>query len=98
MHMCAHIRTYVRTLYEYLHLVSVCVCVRTYVGANWLKACQEKCSPYHIVPSTGMELTLQRSILKKDAFLPRYSTHIHGTTLQGYWYMLKDIISMCIVS
>lgn len=64
-----------------MYMSGLCLCVCPCVGADWLKACQEKCSPHHIVPSTGMDLTLQRSILKKDAFLPRYSAVLHSTLL-----------------
>ena len=82
MHACVCVHVFclhVHTLCTYMS--GLCLCVCPCVGADWLKACQEKCSPHHIVPSTGMDLTLQRSILKKDAFLPRYSAVLHRTVL-----------------
>jgi vacuolar protein sorting-associated protein 13A/C len=37
---------------------------------DWLSACIAGESPFHILPSMGIDLALQRSILQQDAFIP----------------------------
>ena len=42
-------------------------------GEDWQLAMSQGKSPLHILEPTGLQLQLKQSIVKKDAYLPRYT-------------------------
>ena len=55
------------------------VCIHTYVyctnnvGEDWMSAMKKKMSPLHLLNPTGFEIQLYTSIVKDDAYLPRFA-------------------------
>ena len=68
------------------------------VDGDWLSACIAGESPFHILPSMGIDLALQRSILQQDAFIPRSDRVQHCQCCcrrHAYIHWSMTIISNC---
>ena len=50
-------------------------------GEDWQLAKSQGSSSLHILPPTGLQLQLKQSIVKKDAYLPRYYAPVTRHTM-----------------